>query len=221
MSEDEFAAFRDVFLDRTIQPMEANLRVLGLINRDADLYHWWRAFIDGPMGHVPIGSEEFRQSRAGLIHHTYMNSIRLTANLSPVDFKALSLAEVFDVIEALHMRETNARNAANHKNGAIAGADGTKTEVQVSPLNLRQCDVPQTLKRDGYLKPVTIQNLEHWRLMEALMAAYPKAVPETKLRQIVQGPNDRDNYRRALNNKIDDLGLTIENWVLIDVKNRP
>lgn len=47
-------------------------------------------FIDGPMGLVPIGSEEFRQSRAGLIHHTYLNGLREMASLSPVDFKVLS-----------------------------------------------------------------------------------------------------------------------------------
>jgi hypothetical protein len=92
------------------------------------------------------------------------------------------------------------------------------SRTQALPLGLQYCDVAQTLKRDGFKKPVTIKNEDHWKLMEALMAAFPNAVSEPKLNHIFQGPNDRDNYSRALKNSIDTLGLTVEKWVLTAMK---
>jgi len=89
---------------------------------------------------------------------------------------------------------------------------------QVLPFNLHRCDVPQALRRDGFDKVVTIKNADHWELMEALMAAFPNAVSEPKLKKIFQGPNDRDNYSRALKNAIDTIGLTVEKWVLTALK---
>jgi len=87
MSADEYAAFSDVLLDHTIQWTAANAETSRSIKRGADLYFWWNAFIEGPLSHVPIGSEQFRESRAGLIHHTFMNHIRRTANLSPAEYR--------------------------------------------------------------------------------------------------------------------------------------
>lgn len=92
------------------------------------------------------------------------------------------------------------------------------TKASALPLNLHLCDVPQTIKRDGFRDVVLIKNAEHWRLMQALIAAYPNAVPESKLKCIFQGRHDRDNYTRALKNSIDAIGLTIENWVLTAMK---
>lgn len=112
LTPDENAAFSHVMMDRTTMWTKETADTSRLIKRDADLFIWWMNYIDGPLSNVPIGSEEFRQSRAGLIHHTFMNLIRREANLSAADFKALSLAEVFDVIEDQHVKEHNARNAA-------------------------------------------------------------------------------------------------------------
>jgi len=94
--------------------------------------------------------------------------------------------------------------------------------AETLPFNLRLCDVKQTLKRDGFTKSVTIPNEDHWRLMEALMAASPNAVPKSKLNQLgITTKGDRDNYPRALKNIIDDIGLTVEKWVLINTTVRP
>lgn len=106
----EYAAFCDLMLDKTIRWTSENSDTTKRIKRDAALYVWWNAFIQGPLGQVPIGSDDFRQSRAGLIHPTFLNSIRRDAKLSPADFKSLSLAEVFAVIEDIHCREHNEEN---------------------------------------------------------------------------------------------------------------
>lgn len=87
-------------------------------------------------------------------------------------------------------------------------------DAEFLPFGLQRCDVPQSLKREGFKQAVTIKNADHWKLMEALMEAFPHAVSEHKLRRIFQGPNDRDNYSRALKNSIVTIGLTVEKWVL-------
>lgn len=90
--------------------------------------------------------------------------------------------------------------------------------VESLPFNLQQCDVPQTLKRSGG-DPVTIQNEDYWKLMEALMAAHPNAVPESKLKHLFPyNADQRKNARKKLNELIDSLGLTVSNWVLTEVK---
>ena len=99
-----------------------------------------------------------------------------------------------------------------------ADADEHIPDAEKLPFGLQRCDVPQTLKRDGFTKAVTIKNADHWKLMEALMTAFPNAVSEPKLKHIFQGPSDRDNYSRALKNSIDTLGLTIERWALTAMK---
>lgn len=90
--------------------------------------------------------------------------------------------------------------------------------VEFLPFNLQRCDVPQTLKRSGG-DPVTIRNEDYWKLMEALMAAHPNAVPESKLKHFFPyNADQRKNARKKLNDLIDSLGLTVSNWVLTEVK---
>ncbi|GEM_PF-2449209 len=111
------------------------------------------------------------------------------------------------------------RESASKANVPCAG---NIPPAETLPFNLRLCDVKQTLKRDGFTKSVTIPNEDHWRLMEALMAASPNAVPKSKLNQLgITTKGDRDNYPRALKNIIDDIGLTVEKWVLINTTVRP
>ena len=81
------------------------------------------------------------------------------------------------------------------------------------PFGLQRCDVPQTLKREGH-KPVLIQNDDYWNLMEALMAAHPNAVSESKLKHLFSYPNDRKNNPKKLREIINTIGLTVEGWVL-------
>lgn len=135
----EYAAFCDLMLDKTIRWTAKNADTAKGINRNADLYHWWRAFIEGPLSQVPIGDEQFRKSRAGLIHHTFMNSIRKAANLSPADFKALSLAEVFAVISDIHCRQHNEENAAARRASTMAtdsrSTNGTTAQKTKIPRN--------------------------------------------------------------------------------------
>jgi len=94
-------------------------------------------------------------------------------------------------------------------------------KVSTLPFNLHLCDVPQTLRRDGFPKVVTIPNEGHWNLMKALMAAFPNPVSESKRKHLFEGPNDSDNYSRKLKDTIDDIGLTVEKLVLIDTTDRP
>lgn len=115
----EYAAFCDLMLDKVIRWTSENADGAKRIDRHAVLYLWWNAFIEFALGQVPIGSDEFRQSRAGLIHPTHLNSIRRDAKLSPADFKSLSLAEVFAVISDIHCREHNEENRRRQQ------ADGT------------------------------------------------------------------------------------------------
>lgn len=90
-------------------------------------------------------------------------------------------------------------------------------ETKTLPFGLQRCDVEQTLKRQGW-QPVTIANEDYWRLMEALMAAAPNAVPEATLQRLFTYPNDRDNAPKKLRNIIDALGLTIKKWTLQELE---
>jgi len=86
------------------------------------------------------------------------------------------------------------------------------------PFRLHLCDVPQTLKRDGFKEVITLQNEDYWKLMQSLMAAYPNAVRKSKLNQLFRFPNDRKNHPKKLRDIIDALGLTVQNWTLTDAK---
>jgi hypothetical protein len=94
-------------------------------------------------------------------------------------------------------------------------ADGSTT-VKL-PFGLKLCDVPQSLKRDGYDKPVTIRNDDYWKLMEALMHVAPNAIPESKLKHLFSSTSDRQNAPKKLRDIIHDLGLTVKNWTLIEL----
>ena len=97
-------------------------------------------------------------------------------------------------------------------------ASASNLPAELLPFNLQRCDVPQTLKCSGG-DPVTIQNEDYWKLMEALMGAYPNAVPESKLKHLFPyNVDQRKNARKKLNELIDSLGLTVSNWVLTEVK---
>lgn len=99
--------------------------------------------------------------------------------------------------------------------------DAEKQTIPVAeqlPFGLHRCDIPQTLKREGY-KPVLIQNDAYWKLMEALMAAAPNAVAESKLQHLFPHKSDRDNAPKKLRNIIDSLGLTVKSWVLMELEN--
>ena len=85
------------------------------------------------------------------------------------------------------------------------------------PFDLEPCDVPQTLKRKTF-DPVTIANHDYWELMVALMKASPNAVPEFMLKQLFQSPSERKNHPRKLREIIGDLGLTISDWTLSELK---
>ena len=85
------------------------------------------------------------------------------------------------------------------------------------PFDLEPCDVPQTLKRKNF-DPVTIANDDYWKLMVALMSASPNAVPRFKLDQLFQGQSERKNHPRKLREIIGDLGLTISDWTLSELK---
>ena len=87
------------------------------------------------------------------------------------------------------------------------------------PFGLQRCDVPQTLKRDGYKKAFTVKNDDAWKLMEASMAAYPNAVPESKLTHLFPyTAEQRKNARKILIPSINSLGLTVSKWVLTEAK---
>ncbi len=89
--------------------------------------------------------------------------------------------------------------------------------AEVLPFQLERCDVSQTLKRAGYRKPVIIKNDDYWKLMEALLAASPDAIPESKLKHLFQNKSDRDNAPKKLRGIIDSLGLTVKNWALMEL----
>lgn len=105
--------------------------------------------------------------------------------------------------------------------GLVTAADLVSGDIENPsslPFNLQRCDVPQTLKRKGH-NPVSIHNADYWKLLEALMAAAPNAVAESKLKQLFPYPHGRDNARKKLCDIIDSLGLTVKNWVLMELKN--
>ena len=151
MMPDEYAAFCDLMLDKTIRWTAENADTAKRINRDADLYHWWRGFIEGPLAQVPIGDEQFRKSRAGLIHHTFMNSIRKAANLSPADFKALSLAEVFAVISDIQCREHNEENRLRQQ-ASGRKPDADRTQGKNSGKNHRPWDANCERMAKAYIR---------------------------------------------------------------------
>jgi hypothetical protein len=151
MLPNEYAAFCDLMLDKTIRWTAANADGAKRIRRDADLYLWWQAFIEGPLSQVPIGDEQFRKSRAGLIHHTLLNSIRKAANLSPADFKALSLAEVFAVISDIHCREHNEENRLRHQETGRK-PDGDRTQKKNSEKNSRPWDANCKRMAKAYIR---------------------------------------------------------------------
>lgn len=99
----------------------------------------------------------------------------------------------------------------NNKTGKLGHQTATL------PFDLAFCDVPQTLKRKNF-NPVTIANSDYWKLMEALMTAWPNAVPESKLNHLFQHSSERKNHPKKLREIIDDLGLTISNWTLSELK---
>lgn len=86
------------------------------------------------------------------------------------------------------------------------------------PFGLQPCDVPQTLKRAKH-NPVAIENIDYWKLMEALMAAAPNAVPESKLNLLFPYKNDRENAPKKLRDIIYLLGLTVKKWTLMELEN--
>lgn len=91
-----------------------------------------------------------------------------------------------------------------------------QSSVQSLPFGLQLCDVEQSLKRIGYRQTITIQNREHWQFLEALMAAAPNAVAESKFKHLNMNRNDRDNYSRALKMSLSDLGLTVKRMALVE-----
>lgn len=218
MSADEYAAFSDVLLDWTIRWTPANAETSRSIKRDADLYIWWRALIEGPLSHVPIGSDEFRQSRAGLINHTLMNSIRRTANLSAADFKALSLAEVVDVISDIHAGEHNAEN--NRKQAAKqtiqmseTDGDSTKTDPRDSDdvifrMNIHEQSKTVTRKDSlGIERTTAIKNPEQWSLfLKAVNAS--GTLSKAQVHDAFPNKADRDRNIAALRLKLQEIQLT-------------
>lgn len=218
MLPNEYAAFCDLMLDKTIRWTAANADGAKRIRRDADLYLWWQAFIEGPLSQVPIGDEQFRKSRAGLIHHTLLNSIRKAANLSPADFKALSLAEVFAVISDIHCREHNEENRLRHQEtGRKPDADRNVPDAEKLPFGLQRCDVPRWLRRPEFDKPIEIPEV-YSAVMEALMASAPNAVTDAKKSHLKASGYDTKNAPKKLRDVIDAIGLTVENWTLKDLK---
>lgn len=211
LTPEEQTSFNDVMLDKTIVWTKENADASRHINRNADLYLWWLNYIDGPLSNVPIGSDEFRQSRAGLIHHSFLGVIRRKANLSPADFKALSLAEVFGVIEDQHVKEHNAKNAAKRS----AGVESPPAETL--PFGLQRCDVTNWLKRQGFSKLVQIKEV-YAPVMDALMAAAPSEISREKRDHLKASGCDLKNAPKQLRLIIDQLGLTIENWTLKELE---
>jgi hypothetical protein len=88
--------------------------------------------------------------------------------------------------------------------------------VKELPLGLHKCDVPQTLRRDGYKNPVFIRNDAYWDLMEALIAAWPNSIAEGKLQHLFPHRSDRDNSPKKLRQIIGSLGLTVKTWTLME-----
>ncbi len=101
---------------------------------------------------------------------------------------------------------------------AVASAEvltsGAKPAAEVLPFGLKRCEVPQTLKRREF-KPVTIRNEVQWKLMEALMAAYPNALSRETKASLFDSPNDQGNAKR-LRPVLHDLGLTYHDWTLME-----
>ena len=101
---------------------------------------------------------------------------------------------------------------------AVASAEvltsGAKPAAEVLPFGLKRCEVSQTLKRREF-KPVTIRNEVQWKLMEALMAAYPNALSRETKASLFDSPNDQGNAKR-LRPVLHDLGLTYHDWTLME-----
>ena len=93
--------------------------------------------------------------------------------------------------------------------------DRTIPATEELPFGIQRCDVPKTLKREGYYH-ISIENEDYWNLMQALMTAWPNAVSESKLNQMFPYPNGRKNASQKLKGIIDALGLTFKNWVLTE-----
>ena len=148
----------------------------------------------------PIGSDEFRASRLAMIPSDVIQNVAEAAKLSLPDAVRLSFGDLLAT--------------------ASVASDGRKPEGKQNtklPFGLQLCDVPQTLKRPAHT-PVGIENADYWDLMQSLMAAWPNAVPETKLKQLFPYPNGRKNASQKLRTIIDSLGLTFEKWMLIEVE---
>lgn len=147
----EYAAFNDLLIDKTTRWTAKNAHTAASIDRHADLYLWWNGFIEGSLGQVPIGSDQFRESRAGLIDSTFLNLIRRESQLSPADFKSLSLAEVFAVISDIHCREHNEENRLRHQETGRK-PDGDRTQKKNSEKNSRPWDANCKRMAKAYIR---------------------------------------------------------------------
>ena len=93
----------------------------------------------------------------------------------------------------------------------------TLLRAQILPFGLHRCDVPNWLKRKGYEDPVEIREV-YSPVMEALMAAAPNAVSDTKKEHLKQSGHDTKNAPTKIRDVIDSIGLTIEHWTLKELK---
>ena len=92
-----------------------------------------------------------------------------------------------------------------------------KPKLPALPFGLQHCDIPQTLKRNGWDDPVFVKNDDYWKLMEELMKASPNAIPESKLKHLFVNRNDRENAPKQLRFIISSLGLTVKDWTLTEL----
>ena len=220
MLPNEYAAFCDLMLDKTTRWTAKNAHTAASIDRHADLYFWWNGFIEGSLGQVPIGSDQFRESRAGLIHSTFLNLIRRESQLSPADFKSLSLAEVFAVISDIHCREHNEENRLRHQEtGRKPDANRNVPDAEKLPFGLQRCDVPRWLRRPEFDKTIEIPEV-YSAVMEALMAAAPNAVTDAKKSCLKASGYDTKNAPKKLREVIDAIGLTVDAWTLRELETR-
>ena len=112
---------------------------------------------------------------------------------------------------------TPAPESVREEPGRKADAAPPIPSAETLPFSLQRCDLSNWLKREGYRDPVEIREV-YSPVMEALMAAAPNAVADTKKEHLKQLGCDIKNAPSKIRDVIDAIGLTVENWTLKDLK---
>ena len=83
--------------------------------------------------------------------------------ISPATFDVIHVggSADFDTDESATSLPAVSLNTTNKS--SKPGTGPQLDDAKQLPFGLQRCDVPQTLKRDGFKKAVTIKNEDHWK----------------------------------------------------------